>query len=207
MQESWFPPTAWGSFVLTSIWVPFMCLIQGVRVAHIIINLSYQQFVFIMQIYSGSNRSDCYWWMCVYLGITKWPIYYRKGKENYWDLLLSASCFALWFSLDFCNNSEMKIVLSIMISGLRFFPIFFLLNMYSLLTPKENSPSFKMQGRCWGVQTSNTVGFLIQRERDGGWAILEKCWREHPSTLKVEWKPGPDESKLKYGWCFQRSRE
>lgn len=75
---------------------------------------------------------------CVYTGrLLSDQFTTKKGKENYWDLLLSAPCFALWFSLDFCNNSEMKIVLSIMLSGLIFFLIFFLLKMYSLITEKK----------------------------------------------------------------------
>lgn len=136
-------PTVWGSFFLTGIWVPFMCLIQGVRVAHITINLSYQNLSLLCK-YTvaaiGMIVSD----ECVYTRrLLSDQFTTKKGKENYWDLLLSAPCFALWFSLDFCNNSEMKIVLSIMISGLSFFLIFFLLKMYSLLTPNPPSQVLK----------------------------------------------------------------
>lgn len=41
-------------------------------------------------------------------------------------------------------------------------------------------------------------GFLIHQESDSGQGVLGNCEQERPSTLKIKWKRGPDESKLRY---------
>lgn len=102
--------------------------------------------------------------MRVYSQITKgqFTTKKKKGKENYWDLLHSA----LWFNLDFCNNSEMKPGLSIMISGLRFSYFFFLQKMYSLFfySLKKKIANLKTLCQYWGPAQQH-CGFLIHEER------------------------------------------
>lgn len=143
--------------------------------------------VFIIQINSSSNKNEFQWWMCVYSQITKGQFTAKKGKETYWDLLHSA----LWFSLDFCNNSEMKPGLSIMISGLRFFSNFFLQKIYSLIFYSLKKKKLKTLGQYWGAAQPAPWLFNSLREMVGRvfWEITSRnihpCWESSGNLVQM----------------------
>ena len=144
--------------------------------------------------------------MCVYSQITKWPIYYKKKEEKLLRFVAFCSLFCimvqLGFSQQFRNENCFYIMISVWVFSKFHFPLENVQLLFSINS--KNPTNFKMLGQCWGYSPAD-CGFLIHWDRDGAWAILGNCQKEHPSSSKVEWKHGPDESKIKYGWCFQRS--